>query len=124
MYIRDTSAHPVYAILFIAVLAGYSAFAQTKISGKVIKQQNDPLENANVLLLHARDSALIKGTVTDKNGQYLFQDIRPGNYLVSFSSAGFRQAYSILFSLNDAEQNKNLGELVLTRSVVDLKGVI
>ncbi|HYO21131.1 MAG TPA: outer membrane beta-barrel protein, partial [Flavisolibacter sp.] len=77
------------------------AAAQSKINGNVTGADKQPLSNASVLLLLAKDSSLVKGVVTNARGGYSFENVLPGNYLVSSSFAGFREVYSPLFQLAD-----------------------
>lgn len=65
--------------------------AQTgQISGTVIdKISNSPLEAADVTLLKAGDSSVVKGTATDKDGKFLFTDIPFGSYTVRANYVGY-----------------------------------
>lgn len=64
-----------YLFCFIFFLSGMFSWAQTKVSGKVLDEQGDPVPYANVLF---KDS--FEGTITDENGTfYLESDL---NYQV------------------------------------------
>lgn len=52
------------------------------ISGKLTNQQGNPVEGVWVRLLN-------QTVVTDKNGDYLFDLVRPGKHLVSFDESNF-----------------------------------
>ncbi|MEJ7768395.1 MAG: outer membrane beta-barrel protein [Chitinophagaceae bacterium] len=113
----------VVIMVMVICFAGHYVNGQVRITGKVMKDGNDPLANANVLILRSKDSSLVRGTISDKNGLYTFQNVFPGQYLVSITFTGLRQTYIAPFSLSNDDHNKNLGETVLSRSLVDLKGV-
>ncbi|MEO5998927.1 MAG: outer membrane beta-barrel protein [Chitinophagaceae bacterium] len=97
--------------------------AQTKLIGKIMKGPNDPLEYANVLLLQFKDSSLVKGTISDKNGQYIFQKTSKGKYLLSISFTGFEKAFISPISLTNEDYTSEMGEIVLIKSLEDLKSV-
>ncbi|HEV8285565.1 MAG TPA: outer membrane beta-barrel protein [Chitinophagaceae bacterium] len=103
-----------------------NTFAQSKISGFVTDANNQPLANANVLLLNSKDSSLVKGSVTEKSGNYSFVSIQAGNYMVVSTFTGFRPIYTLPFNvkgdnsemnvdvLKFTEQEKQLGEVTVT----------
>ena len=75
--------------------------AQSSINGVIINENNEPLPNATVLLLHAKDSSLVKGTLTNVSGRYTFQKIAQGNYILSASFSHLKQVFSPAFLLVD-----------------------
>ncbi len=81
------------ALFFTAFFAFFILQAQNTITGKLISPDAKPLANANVLLLNIVDSALIKGDITNKEGQFSFQNIKDGEYLIRCSYAGFETKY-------------------------------
>jgi outer membrane receptor protein involved in Fe transport len=77
-------------------------FAQNthSISGLVKESSGKGLPFANVLLLHQKDSAFVKGLVTQENGSYLLGNLEKGNYIIMASMVGYQSVYSKPFSLN------------------------
>lgn len=71
------------------------------IKGQLADEKGVVLEYANVLLLNPADSTLIKGVVTDLEGEFVFETVEKGNYLVSASSVGFNEIYSSLINSNN-----------------------
>jgi hypothetical protein len=59
-------------LLILLLFASPVAFCQSQISGTVAESSGDPLAFANVLLLDPQDSSLVKGTITDEEGRYIF----------------------------------------------------
>ncbi len=57
------------------------------ITGKVVDENNSPLDFVNVVLLKA-DSIYIAGTVTDENGVFLFNEKLDNPKYVKVSSIG------------------------------------
>lgn len=86
-----------------AFLFSQAVQAQHKISGDVFTGNNTPAENATVSLLRAKDSVMIKTALPGKDGQFGFDNIKPGVYLVSVSHAGYKKFFSEKFTAG--EQN-------------------
>lgn len=80
----------VHVFLFVILFAA-RASAQSAIAGLVRDTSGAVLPGVTV---EASSPSLIVGTrtaVTDGTGQYRIQDLRPGDYTVSFTLTGFRQ---------------------------------
>lgn len=75
------------ALLLFTALCTYS---QEDIGGKVQDETEGPIVYANVILLMAGDTMLIKGTITEENGTFLLKDISRGRYTLSVSMLGYR----------------------------------
>ncbi|MEP6845760.1 MAG: outer membrane beta-barrel protein [Panacibacter sp.] len=87
-------------VFFICSIVSCTIFplnAQTKIRGTVFSTDGKPLEHASVLLLNAKDSSLVKGTLTDMNGSYNIENIAEGNYLMSSAYTGFDPLFTNAF---------------------------
>ncbi|WP_373551203.1 outer membrane beta-barrel protein [Haliscomenobacter sp.] len=68
--------------------------AQTLLKGRVLDEQQKPLPYANVLLLKAQDSSLVKGAVTDDAGLFTIEAVAEGQYLISGSMIGYTPHFS------------------------------
>ncbi len=80
----------------------FTLFAQRTLTGTVMDADEQPLEFANVLLLKAADSLLVRGAVTNEAGVFLFENVQPGSYLVSANMVGFGTTYSEAIPITDA----------------------
>lgn len=103
-----------------------NASAQTKngnVSGFVVDQQQKPLDYATVTLLKAKDSALVKGTLTDDKGGYKINNIPAGNYLISASVINYKKAFSKPFTISESNTVFTIEKLVLITASQQLKGV-
>src|SRR6266498_3157121 len=96
---------------FNAVL--FSAFAQSRIHGKVVDAKGEPVINANVLLLTLKDSVLAKGILTNEEGAYSFENINAGNYLINATHTGIKPVSSQPFQISDKGDNIDAGTLQL-----------
>ena len=71
------------------------------LSGSIQDGAGEMLPFANVLLMKASDSTLVKGALTSENGSYRLTDIPSGNYYVQGSFVGYQSAFSDPFKLQD-----------------------
>src|SRR6266487_145898 len=83
------------------------------ISGYVWASQK-PIEAATVFLLQTADSAVIKKTTTDNNGQFSFRETKDGKYLVAVQFVGFKSYYSEVFELNELAPIYKIKPIVLS----------
>jgi iron complex outermembrane recepter protein len=89
--------------LLTAMSISFVSLAQTtgKVSGIIKDSDKQQVINAaTVSLLLSKDSSLVKAAVADKGGNFVFENIKEGDYLVSATSAGHKIAYSKTFSLS------------------------
>ena len=108
------------SLCFVMFCFASTTFGQGTISGKITSSTNQSLDYVNVLLLNAKDSSLAKGTITDSTGQYLFENIEDGEYLVNGSMIGYQNAYSIPFVISPTRRTINIPTLSLTEGGVDI----
>jgi outer membrane receptor protein involved in Fe transport len=65
------------------------------LSGNVVDNNNNkPLSYATVILMHVKDSSLVKTTITDSTGSYRFTNIPAAAYFISASMTGYRATNS------------------------------
>ncbi|HMU10867.1 MAG TPA: TonB-dependent receptor [Ferruginibacter sp.] len=82
------------------------SFAQSgaKVTGSIKDGGNQKvIDAASVSLLNARDSSLVKTAVADKSGNFSFENLKDGNYLVMATSLGHTKSYSKSFSLSSGQ---------------------
>lgn len=106
------------ATLIPMLLVAFITNAQ--ITGSV-KQDGKPVANATVTLHNAKDSSVAKLGVSDNNGQYKFDGIKAGNYLVSATFVGYNKAFSNVFAVNGSPVA--VGEIALQKADNDLSAV-
>jgi iron complex outermembrane receptor protein len=110
----------------ILLLFCFATFAQTakgKISGTFTDNTSKPLQSVSVSLLKASDSSLVKIAVTNKEGNYEFDNINEGNYFLSATSVGRDKTTSEIFSLTASNSPLAIKTLQMTESAKGLTGV-
>jgi iron complex outermembrane recepter protein len=101
------------------ILMAAAAMAQT-VSGNVKDTEGKAVANATVSLHNAKDSAVIKLGVTDKDGNYKFTALKNGTYMVSASYIGYAAKYSPVFEVSG---DATVPAFTLEKTAAELKGV-
>ena len=97
-----------------------SAINAQKISGNVQDDQGAGIAKATVSLLKAKDSSVVKLSVTDKEGKYNIVTIEAGKYLIAASSIGYGTQYSALV---DVTGDMQVPSIKMTKTAATLQGV-
>ncbi len=79
-----------FLITITLLLCQVLLFGQTELNSKVISEDNKPLFGASVVILNSADSTLIKGTITDEQGDFIFSDIKKSDFLIHVSYIGYK----------------------------------
>lgn len=113
----------IFYTLFVLTLTTLSVSAQeaSKVSGAIKDGAGKALSSVTVSLLKAKDSALAKVAVSDKEGYYEFTKMPQGRYMISYSSVGYDLKTSDVFELNGSEIK--MPAIVLTEAAKSLSGV-
>src|SRR5260221_567100 len=84
---------PTLSLIFLSI--SVNAQSTGKILGTVTDGGNQKIiDAATISLLKAKDSSLVKLSLTDKEGHFSFENLKGGNYLIMASSIGHRKVYS------------------------------
>lgn len=82
-----------------------SATAQNKLSsvkGKIMAD-NQPLAKATVSLLAAKDSVMMKAAVTNADGVFEMEGVKPGEYLLLATHTGYQNSFSKTFTITEGQ---------------------
>ena len=113
----------IAAILFSAL----SSFAQStpgKATITIANEQNTPVEGVTVELLRAKDSGLVKTSISDKAGLAEFVNVKPGSYLVRAGGVSFATQYSAPFTLSEEQPTVSLPSMsLLAKAATQMAGV-
>jgi len=93
-------------------------FAQTaaRVSGILQDATGKPMDYATVSILNAKDSSVVKGTLSNEKGGYVFDHIKTGSYLVKATVVGYEKAVSKPFAVADGASNVTVPVLVIQAS--------
>ena len=117
-----------YFTLLTLALASFSFAGQAQttkgnISGSIQDGNQKGLESATISLLHAKDSALVKINAADKSGQYRFEEVAFGQYLISVTAVGHQRMFSNPFAVSAEKSSVALQPLVLKAATKEMAGV-
>lgn len=113
-------------ILALVSLVTFSQNTPSRISGTVVDGSAKTLESATIALVRAKDSSTVKFAVANKTGQFVFDQVAPGTYMVMVSAVGHIKGFSELIEVNGTTaevkiktielipQSKTMGEVVIT----------
>jgi iron complex outermembrane recepter protein len=113
----------LFTIIALLSLNSFRTNAQGKISGQITDNKTKIVEFANVILLKAKDSTLVKGVLSDANGLFEFEKIPAGEYLVNISQLGYKKFYTPKFSLDADNPSVKLSSLILSEDSKQLSEV-
>lgn len=114
-------------IIFITgiVLFSLNLFSQSNnysVSGIIQDQSSkQPIEFATVQLLNARDSNVIKTTVTDHKGKFILEKIETGDYILRYSFIGYEKT---IMPVTVNQKKENVGTIEIGVSSQNLSNVV
>ena len=98
---------------------GYSQ--RGSVSGVVQDElQGTPIAHAGVMLLHATDSLLIKGAITEQDGSFEIEGIPNGNYLLKIALIGYEEWFSPPYTISSEKSKVQMDIIKLKISVAAL----
>ncbi|WP_428327736.1 TonB-dependent receptor domain-containing protein [Mucilaginibacter sp.] len=92
------------SILFISGVSisyAHTTKPPVKVSGSLTDDKGKPMDYATVSLLNAKDSTVIKGTLSNESGQYTFDRLPAGTYIVKATVVGYEKTISKPFTVTD-----------------------
>lgn len=115
-------------LLFSLFITAFS-YAQSekglgKISGKIIDNTAQPFAFVTVCLYKKSDTTLIKQSFTTLNGEFVFEEVMIGIYLISADAMGQKKTFSKPFSIDGQKEEKKLAWLQLMPDERELNTVM
>jgi outer membrane receptor protein involved in Fe transport len=96
-----------------------------KITGQVIDAQTkQKIEYCNVVLLRFRDSSMVTGTITDKDGKFVLDNVPPGFYKLRASYIGYDTKTIDSVRVTPQRLDINFGIIALDEKTIDLTNVV
>lgn len=88
---------PIALVFSLLMIRPGAADAQQQatgsLTGKVLDDKGQAISFATVTLLKTSDSSLVKGALTNEQGDYRFGGLAPGSYLLAASEIGMTKAF-------------------------------
>lgn len=105
-----------YFVIFLIYISCNLACIAQSITGKIVDEQGNAIQFANVAMLQSKDSVFVKGVVSDENGSFILNTPHQ-NGIVKVTCIGYRTVF-----LNVTDDN--LGVIVLKEESMTLGDVI
>lgn len=119
-----------FLLLLMLIFSSVSVLAQSQrqrrveVKGTIVEEgTNIPVEQATVRLLNVKDSTLINGVASEKNGNFSLKNVPTGNYLLHVSFIGFDPLYQPL-QITGGTNPVNVGKLELSDGAVLLSDAV
>ncbi len=109
--------------ILLLVFTNLSA-QQASIKGSVLDGDNKAVAYANVLLLKAADSSLVKGMLSEETGAFNFEGLSAGKYNIVATMVGYAKVKSSPVTIQTGTESINLPPLKLSQSSTNLKEVV
>ena len=115
--------YQLLTVLILFVASGLFAQSKGIIRGRVIDQERGGVASASVSLLKAKDSSLVKISVSNKDGRFEFDNIGSDKYVVMASAVGHSKMYSAAIDITESSNSVDLEPIALKTSSKELKEV-
>ena len=113
--------HLLSTLFFVFIITtSVKAQQNANVSGKVTAS-GKPVEAASVSMLKTEDSALVKIEVSDKQGNFEFDNVKPGKYFLQTNVVGYKKVFTPAFEMNNS--NIHMDEIKLIEEQKELAGV-
>ena len=112
---------PAIIVIAFIIFALQALTAQVTIHGFVKTPDNKPISGGSVLLMN-NDSLLEKGTISSASGDFSFENIQPGSYILSVSMSGFKPYYNNSFAVKGTA-DFDAGTFMLIKQSIELDAV-
>ncbi len=96
-----------------------------KITGKIIEETDKtPLAFANIYLYKMKDTTLVGGALSDRNGKFVIDKLPFGKFLLEIKFIGYKKMKIKNITISPRKRNINLGDLTLALTSVTSEGVV
>ena len=93
---------------------------QYSLTGKVIEEKTKMPLDFVTIIIYDSDSTLLKGCITDKNGDFKLNDIQPDDYRVEARMVGYRSKHLTL----KIDRDVDLGIIPLEENNIELQEIV
>lgn len=110
------------SILFIFFAFNVLVAKEFTITGTILdKSQEKPLKSASISVHNIRDSSVVKGDYSDKNGKFKIENLQLGGYFVKINFIGFKPFTQEVRPMG--KELVDLGIITLEPDAVQMKSV-
>ena len=107
--------------IFLFFFLNFSYAKQPDIKGVIKNSNQEPIEFANVVLIQADDSTIVKAGLTETDCTYNFESIQHGRYKLLVVQLGFEKHYTDLFEVKENSEQIVLQPVTLKENAINLR---
>ncbi len=93
------------SVLFMAIMflfaSQLNAANNYEVRGKIVKSDKKAVCSATVILLDAKTMQIIAETTCQGNGEFVFENVENGDYVISVSKAGYKKSTNRHIAITD-----------------------
>ncbi|MCU0371410.1 MAG: carboxypeptidase-like regulatory domain-containing protein [Bacteroidales bacterium] len=105
-------------IFLFVILLSLESYAQSMLKGRITDSRTNPLPGANIYI-----HELNKGTVADRNGTYLIDNIPDGKFRIQYSFVGFSgEVRTVFFEGKTVTLDVRMNETAIETKEVVISG--
>jgi outer membrane cobalamin receptor len=94
------------------------------IYGKIVDEYDDsPVPYANIAIYRMKDSTLVSGAISDKDGNFEIKELTYGMYYLEGKFIGYHKGVKSGIKITPKETTTNIGTLKIKQSTTNIKGV-
>lgn len=110
----------IYLFLIISFLSIASLCAQSTLKGKIVDDENQPLEAAVISLIDGSSKKFLKAALSNEDGLFSLEKLKNGSYQIKISILGFKDLTKDL----NITKSINLGSIQLQSEAENLDEVV
>jgi len=96
------------SVVLLTLLCIGIANADGVVKGRIIDQNNRPVEFATAALLNAKTKIPVKGSESNSAGEFVIDKVTPGEYVLSVTLVGYNKFETEKFASRDKVVEKNV----------------
>jgi len=109
-------------LLAAACSAASAQVMSPAINGQVQTENRAPADAATIVLLNAKDSSVVRSTISNAQGVFNFNDLQAGSYLLFTTKLSYAKKYSGPYTVADGKTT-NAGIIILYAAAQQLNEV-
>lgn len=108
---------------FLFPLFSFGQVEKVTLSGVVKEADGAPVSFGNVVLHKMKDTSFVTGTMTDDDGRFEIEDVKPNEYLLEITYVGMRSSRQTVY-VGSVSEFLDLGEIKMEKESIELDEII
>lgn len=121
---KTTKTNQFNRVLVISLIVlcsiPFFANATSSIKGRVLDSNYQPIESATATLINPETNQIVVGDMCDENGEYIIENVEPGDYVLSVRNVGFEKKESIKVVIDYDKSIVEESPILLNESIQEL----